>query len=237
MTAILLRAEEPVTLVGGGAVPAERLAAALALAPVVVGADGGGNFALPPGFEFRMVIGDMDSLRDPAAMRARGVALCEVTEQTSTDLEKCLYSIEAPLVLGVGFLGGRLDHHLAAMNALAKHPARVVLIGDEDICFLCPPDFALDMAAGDRVSLFPMGPVTGVLGEGLRWPIAGLRFAPDGRIGTSNAARGGPLRLGFDAPRMLVILPARYLAKVADRLRSSPAAGADPVTEASGRRP
>lgn len=106
------------------------------------------------------------------------------------------------------------------MNALVKHPARVVLIGRDDICFLCPPDFALEMAAGERVSLFPMGPVTGALGEGLRWPISGLRFAPDGRIGTSNAALGGPLRLGFDAPKMLVILPAAYLASVADRLRS-----------------
>lgn len=218
MTGILLRAEAPVTLVGGGA--KERLAAALALAPVVVAADGGGNSALPPGFEFRAVIGDMDSLRDPAALRARGVSLHEVTEQISTDLEKCLYSIEAPLILGVGFLGGRLDHQLAAMNALVKHPARVVLIGRDDICFLCPPDFALEMAAGERVSLFPMGPVTGALGEGLRWPISGLRFAPDGRIGTSNAALGGPLRLGFDAPKMLVILPAAYLASVADRLRS-----------------
>ncbi|WP_299131917.1 thiamine diphosphokinase [uncultured Amaricoccus sp.] len=215
----LLRAPGPVTLVGGGAVPPERLAAALALAPVVVGADGGGDVGLPPGTEFRMVIGDMDSLGDPAALRARGVALHEVAEQNSTDLEKCLYSIEAPLILGVGFLGGRLDHHLAAMNALVKYPGRrVVLIGREDLCFLCPPVFALEMTAGERVSLFPMGPVTGLVGEGLRWPVQGLRFAPDGRIGTSNAASGGRLRLGFDAPRMLVILPVGTLDAVAEQL-------------------
>ncbi|MER2508444.1 MAG: thiamine pyrophosphokinase, partial [Amaricoccus sp.] len=159
------------------------------------------------------------SLGDPAALRARGVALHEVAEQNSTDLEKCLYSIEAPLILGVGFLGGRLDHHLAAMNALVKYPGRrVVLIGREDLCFLCPPVFALEMAAGERVSLFPMGPVTGLVGEGLRWPVQGLRFAPDGRIGTSNAASGGRLRLGFDAPRMLVILPAGTLDAVAEQL-------------------
>ncbi len=218
MTETLLRASGPVTLVGGGAVPPERLAAALSLAPVVVGADGGGDAALPPDVEFRMVIGDMDSLSDPAALRARGVALHELPEQMSTDLEKCLYSVEAPLILGVGFLGGRLDHHLAAMNALVKYPGRrVVLIGREDLCFLCPPVFELEMAAGERVSLFPMGPVAGVLGEGPRWPVGGLRFAPDGRIGTSNIALGGPLRLGFDAPRMLVILPADRLSDVAER--------------------
>ena len=63
-----------------------------------------------------------------------------------------------------------------------------------------------------------MGPVRG-RSEGLRWPIDGLAFDPTGRIGTSNAATGGVVRLGFDAPRMLVILPVDLLGPVVDRLR------------------
>ena len=59
------------------------------------------------------------------------------------------------------------------------------------------------------------------MSEGLRWPVAGLAFDPMGRIGTSNAATGGPVRVGFDAPRMLVILPAGLLGPVADRLRGA----------------
>ena len=54
-----------------------------------------------------------------------------------------------------------------------------------------------------------MGPVKGT-STGLRWPIDGLDFAPDGMIGTSNEVTG-PLHLTCDAPRMLVILPVRYL--------------------------
>lgn len=209
---VLYRAAGPVTLIGGGAVPPEQLSAALALAPEPVAADGGGDVALPPGYEFRAVIGDMDSLRDPGALRARGVPLHAIAEQDSTDLEKCLASVEAPLFLGLGFLGGRLDHCLAAMNALVKNPDKpVVLVGREDICFLCPSELVLDLAPGARVSLFPMGSVTGVLSEGLRWPVKGLAMAPDARIGTSNMATGGRLRLGFDAARMLVILPAAVL--------------------------
>lgn len=219
---VLYRAEGPVTLVGGGPVDTRRLAAALALAPDVVGADGGGNVVLPDGRSFGAVIGDMDSLLDPATLAAAGVALHEITEQDTTDLEKCLRSVDAPLLIGLGFLGGRIDHHLAAMNALVKHPdRRVVLVNGTDLCFLCPPAFALDLAAGTRVSLFPMAPVSATVATGLRWPATGLLFSPDGRIGTSNVALGGPLRLGFDAPRMLVILPADLLGPVVDRLRGA----------------
>jgi hypothetical protein len=48
-------------------------------------------------------------------------------------------------------------------------------------------------------------------------------MAPDGRIGTSNAALGGRLRIGFDAPVMLVILPSGHLRQVAARLAQQPA--------------
>jgi thiamine pyrophosphokinase len=218
---ILLHAG-PVTLVGGGPVDPRHLAAALALAPVAVAADGGGDLPLPEGRRFRAVIGDMDSLADPGRLHAAGVPLHAIPEQETTDLEKCLYSVEAPLFIGLGFLHGRIDHHLAAMNALVKFAdVPVVLVGGEDLCFLCPPELAIDLAPGTRVSLFPMGPVRGH-SEGLLWPVDGLAFDPTGRIGTSNAATGGFVRMGVDAPRMLVILPAALLGPVADRLRGAP---------------
>jgi thiamine pyrophosphokinase len=217
----LVRSALPVTLVGGGPIDRVQLAAALAMAPEAVAADGGGDVRLPGGRRFRAVIGDMDSLADPGRLGAAGVAVHPIPEQETTDLEKCLYSVDAPLFVGLGFLGGRIDHHLAAMNALVKHAATpVVLIGGEDLCFLCPPAFEVALAPGTRVSLFPMGPVQG-RSEGLRWPVGGLAFDPAGRIGTSNEATGGPVRLGFDAPRMLVILPAGLLRPVADRLRGA----------------
>ena len=222
MSAPLLRAAGPVTLVGGGPVDPDQLESALRIAPYAVAADGGGDVPLPRDLRFRAVIGDMDSLVDPQRLRAAGIPLHPILEQDSTDLEKCLRSVEAPLVVGLGFLGGRIDHHLAAMNALVKFAGRpVVLIGGEDLCFLCPPEFAIDLAAGTRVSLFPMGPVRAVFSEGLRWPPTDLDFDPTGRIGTSNAASGGTVLLGFDAPRMLVILPAGLLGPVADRLRGA----------------
>lgn len=219
MTRILYRAEGPVTLVGGGPVDAEKLEAALAIAPEAVAADGGGDVALPGDARFRAVIGDLDSLEGIASLRAAGVPVHRIAEQDTTDLEKCLAAVAAPLVIGLGFLGGRIDHHLAAMNALGRHAGRrVLLVGRDDLCFACPPEFEIDLAAKTRLSLFPMAPTRGLVSDGLRWPVDGLGFRPDGRIGTSNHAMGGTVRIGFDAPGMLVILPARLLGEVAARL-------------------
>lgn len=216
MSRILYRASGPVTLVGGGPVPAEGLRASLALAPEVVAADGGADMPLPPGHRLGAVIGDLDSLADAEVLRRAGVPVHHLPEQESTDFEKCLYSVEAPLFLCVGFVGGRTDHDLAAMNALVRYSRKAaILIGPRDVCFLCPERLELDLPPGTRISLFPMARMRGLVSEGLRWPVTGLEMRPDGRIGTSNEATGGRVLIAFDAPGMLVILPIRHLPAVA----------------------
>ncbi|MCR8725281.1 thiamine diphosphokinase [Frigidibacter sp. SLM-1] len=201
---------ENVTLLGAGEVTAATLAEALTLAPNLVAADGAAAKALSFGHLPTAVIGDLDSIDGASREKIPADRLHLVAEQESTDFEKCLAAVSAPLILGVGFMGARLDHELAAYNALVRHPdRRCILIGPVDICFHAPPELLLEVEPGARVSLFPMAKVTG-RSEGLHWPIEGLRFAPDGRIGTSNAAHG-PVRLEFDGPGMLVILPRQAL--------------------------
>ncbi len=205
---VLLRSESPVTLIGGGPWRPEDLEAALAIAPTLVAADSGADSALSAGFEPELVVGDMDSIS--AATRTHlGARVREVSEQDSTDFDKVLRSVEAPLMLGVGFVGARLDHQLAAMAVLARSPRRCLLLGPHDVVFAARGRLEMDLTPGARVSLFPLRPVTG-RSEGLRWPIDGIDFAPDGRIGTSNQATG-PVRLGMDGDGMLVLLPRRAL--------------------------
>jgi thiamine pyrophosphokinase len=79
------------------------------------------------------------------------------------------------------------------------------VVGDEDVAFAAPPSLALDLRAGERVSLFPLAAVRG-RSTGLRWPIDAVPFDPVGRIGTSNEATGA-VTMSFDRPGMLVILP------------------------------
>ncbi len=216
----VLSSDGPVVLVGGGPVTARDMTDAQAHARPVVAADGGADRALALGVRPDAVIGDMDSL-SPQARSALGDAVHPVAEQDSTDFEKCLTRIAAPLVLAVGFGGGRLDHALAVFNALARHPATAcVVLAAREVIVLAPPRIALDLVAGTRVSLFPMAPVTGQ-SRGLHWPIDGIGFAPDGVVGTSNRA-DGPVDLALDAPGMLLMLPRRCLGALLAGLAAAP---------------
>lgn len=211
MIAPVVESDARVTLLGGAGFDPAVLRACLSLAPGLVAADGAARDALAAGFVPDAVIGDFDSLDPDTRARLPADRLHHVPEQDTTDFEKALSRIRAPLVLAVGFTGRRLDHELAVYNTLVRLGGpRCIVVGAEDICFPAPPELALDVAEGTRVSLFPLARVTG-RDSGLRWPIQGLVFAPDGRVGTSNMATG-PVRLAFEAPGMLVILPRSELA-------------------------
>lgn len=223
---ILYRTSGAVTLVGGGPLEDDVLAEALALAPEAVAADSGGDVVLPSGRRFGAVIGDLDSLRSADRLRAAGIPVHRIPEQDTTDLEKCLRSVEARLYFCVGFAGGRMDHQLAAMTALVRHPwRRAVLIGPEDLAFLLPGRLAFDAEPGMRVSLYPMAPATGLVSRGLRWSVAGLTLAPDARIGTSNIAEGGRVEIAFDRRSILAILPREALPQVAQLMAEGDLSG------------
>ncbi len=220
MIETIVQTSEPVAILGGGDVTPADLAVALDVSGCIVAADGGANTAEAAGLSVAAVIGDMDSVSDDARAAFADV-LHPVAEQDSTDFEKCLMRVSAPICLGVGFLGGRLDHQLAALHALMRYSEQpCVLIGGGDLVFLCPPSVHLDLPPGMPVSLFPLAPVTAQL-HGLEWSFEALDLAPGERIGTSNKARG-PVTLGSDAPGLLVILPSAALPEVMRQRPSAP---------------
>jgi thiamine pyrophosphokinase len=217
----IVQTRAPVLLVGGGETDPDQLAAALALCPVRVAADSGAGALLAHGVVPDAVIGDMDSIEARHRARLPAVALHPITEQDSTDFDKALRNIDAPLVIAHGFLGARLDHQLAALSVLARRAERrCVLVGPVDAVVIVPPAMSLEVPAGTRISLFPMGRVTG-RSRGLRWPIDGLAFAPDAVVGTSNEALG-PVTLAMDGPGMALILPVAHLDALLAALAAQP---------------
>lgn len=217
---MIVHSSKPLTLIGGGNLEKTDIARALEIGERVVAADGGANAAIKAGVTPHAVIGDFDSLTPETRDALPPDTLHWIDDQNSTDFDKCLGNIATPLILGVGFTGARMDHQLAAINSLVRHPGqRCILLGRDDIAFLAPPSFAIDLPAGTPVSLFPMGAVEGV-SDGLHWPIAGLTFTPDGKIGTSNAATG-PVSVSFTAPKMILILPADFFEATAEALMNT----------------
>jgi len=199
-----------VLLVGNGPVDAGALNIAEPFCNHAVAADGGAKAALAHGLSLDATIGDMDSADVAPAPETHG-EIIQITEQNSTDFEKCLSVIHAPLILGVGFLGGRLDHELAALNAIVKASKNIVLIGEEDLVFMLPEVAELALPIGTRISTFPMGDVAGAKSSGLAWPLDGLSLSPNSSISTSNRAIASEIRISNPGQPLLCILPRIHL--------------------------
>jgi thiamine pyrophosphokinase len=210
MSKAIVHSFGPITLLGGGHATAQDLAEALTVAPKLVAVDGGLVTAQAAGLQPDAVIGDMDSAPPEALARVPEAHQHRISEQYSTDFDKALRHVDAPVVVGAGFCGGRVDHQLAAFHTLLIHADRpCILLGDSEVILLAPPALTLEMEQGDVVSLYPLLPVTG-RSTGLEWPIDGLAFDPSRLIGTSNRSLGR-VELRMDAAGMLLIVQRRYL--------------------------
>lgn len=226
MSDLPLRFAGPVTLVGNGPFLPAMLAEAQAIAPDLVAADRGAERLRELRKRPRAVIGDMDSLPEPAAFDDGHTRVIHLAEQDTTDFEKCLYATEAPFYLGVGFTAGRVDHMLAVFHAMLRHPAKpVVLLGEEDAIALAPAGrvLRLRLRPGARVSVCPLLPVTGGPSRGLVWPLDGLELAPGLRVGTSNEAAHPVVEMRFDRPGALVVVERAFLAALVHAVAAPPA--------------
>ena len=164
------------------------------------------------------MIGDMDSIRADVPDE---IQTLEIPEQNSTDLEKALRAVDAPLCLGIGFLDGRLDHTLAAMHALVVAEGRaVVLIGVEDVVFAAPQEWRAEVPVGTRISFYPVRRVPAVGSKGLRWPIDGLLMEGGQQIGVSNETVSANIAAWFAERGIVTILPRACLRKVVRSLAS-----------------
>lgn len=211
-----------VTHLGAGPAPIRVIAQALAEAPILIAVDGGVAHAALAGHVPTRIIGDMDSQPDQMPDSFAGVPVTHIAEQESTDFDKALRSVACPLSLGVGFLGGRVDHELACFHSLATHPdRRAILLSESDAVTLLPPDGRLSLPQGTRVSLFPLGPVR-ITSRGLRWPLRDDVLDPMGRIGTSNETTQDTVAISASEPACLLIVPASALGAVIDFRIDSP---------------
>lgn len=207
MTADFARFDDGVTLVGGGALGASTVSDLLTRAPNLVACDGGASAVLQQGLTPALVIGDMDSIAEEDRARLDPATICEISEQDSTDFDKAIRTVEAPMILGAGFTGRRVDHELACYNALVRHADRkVVLVGEHDVCFHARGRVRLNLPVGMRVSMFPMAEVT-VRATGLEYPLDPLTLAPWARVGTSNRAITEEVKIVPEGAGLLVLLP------------------------------
>jgi len=222
MSIVLQRFTEPVSIIGGGDFNPEMLCLSLEIGKDLIAVDGGLNH-LTPGKHFpKWIIGDLDSAQNTQLWVDNGSKLGHFTEQDSTDFEKCLYSIEAPLYLANGFLGLRTDHTLASCSLLVKRRDKnIILLGKTDLIIHLNKSLSLELDVGTRLSLFPLQTVLGLSSVGLKHNISGISFSPDSMIGTSNEVSSPKVEIRVKNPGMLLILPVYCFSKVLKMYKAS----------------
>ena len=147
----------------------------------IVAVDGGLAYVLTLGLQPKVLIGDLDSVKEENLNRLDGTS-CEIIrfplEKDETDLELAFtYVLEkgCKQICVAAALGGRLDQTMGNVFMLT-HPdltdCKVRLDDGVEEAFLVGRRSLIFGKAGDTVSLLPLSPkVEGVVTEGLAYPL------------------------------------------------------------------
>jgi thiamine pyrophosphokinase len=162
----------------------------------LVAVDGGLRHLKRLGLKPDLLIGDLDSVipEDVRQLEREGVEIMRFpVEKDQTDLELALKT-----VIDRGFwtvriaaaLGGRLDQALANIFLLLYPSVKEKDIRLDDghtEVFIIKKQMKIQGKSGDTISLIPiLGPVTGIITGGLKYPLRSEELFPDHTRGISN---------------------------------------------------
>jgi thiamine pyrophosphokinase len=185
--------------------------------PTVVAADGGLDRAQALGLDVDVVIGDLDSVT-PDALEAAEASGARVVRhpvaKDTTDLELALdeaIALRARRVLVVASDGGRLDHLLASLLLLASNRYEDVqldaLVGDA-LVHVIRGDRAIGGEPGELLTLIALGgQATGVVTQGLEYPLADETLDAGSTRGVSNVFAEAEARVTVETGVLVAIRP------------------------------
>ena len=207
-----------VVVAHGDALPADRAHAADA--DLLIAADGGALLCSRWDLVPRIVVGDLDSLGVERAeeLGREGVQVVAYpADKDESDTELAVRSaLEAgadEIVLVAALGGQRLDHELANILLVAdpRLAGRIRAVrGDTTLSALqSGGSRRLSGAAGDIVTLLPVGDVSGVTTDGLRYALRGEDLRAGAARGLSNVLERADARVSVAEGALIVIEIAR----------------------------
>ena len=204
---------DTVIFVGGSLVNLNLLKPISKLHPIFA-ADSGANVLVNEEINFKAVIGDMDSINKEILKNPK-IENILISDQNSTDLEKCFSQVKADIFIGFGFLDLRLDHTLASLTAINKeHSAKIIiLVGEIDTVVWINGKWSCELPIGTRLSVWPLGEQFFYSSYGLKYSLEGLTLHPLNLIGTSNETTENNFSINPSdkyKSRYVTIIPSQY---------------------------
>ena len=168
--------------------------------PFFLCADGGANAAARMDIRPDLIIGDLDSISRSTLRKFSGVTTRRIADQNSTDLEKALTWLVRKGFKSIeiyGATGGRLDHTMGNLSAIAKfqRKANIVTHDAEGSIYPVLSRFEAEIPKGASVSLLPLTLCEGIVTTGLKWNLRYESLALGMRDGTSNVVSGSPVSI------------------------------------------
>ena len=178
----------------------------------VLAADGGANHLARIGVRPHAVVGDLDSILPGVRRWVGEERMVPRPDQEFTDLHKTLAhafdELGAGEVTVLAATGGRLDHAVENLALLARWASRGALeLRDEwhrTVPVIETSEFVT--AAGQRISLMPVGRCERVWTRGLHWELSGEPLDLVGRTGVSNLAEGQHVEVRVEGGAVLVFV-------------------------------
>ena len=154
----------------------------------IIAVDGGLRHCIKNNINPLYVLGDMDSAKQKHIQRYK-IKIIKLSDQNSTDFEKAISNVSAPLIYCLGFLGNRFDHSLAAINVLSKYHRKknILLIGKKDVLAVFSNSIFFNLPINSRISIWPINELKVKKSTGLKWSLSNLVMKPENKIGTSNS--------------------------------------------------
>ncbi|HEY8647691.1 MAG TPA: thiamine diphosphokinase [Gaiellaceae bacterium] len=184
----------------------------------VIAADGGVQRALALGLRVHLLIGDLDSVSpaELARLRRDGTRVeGHPSAKDKSDLELALdaaLEFEPRRIVVVGSDGGRLDHLLGSLLVLGLDAYAGVeldaLLGAARV-FVIRRERRLAGCAGGTLSLFALhGVATGIVTDGLVYPLRGESLSPGSSRGLSNVFVTGEACIRLEGGVLVAVCPA-----------------------------
>ncbi len=190
--------------------PFSLLRAEAGQADLIIGADGGGNILLSYKIAPHIVIGDMDSFRQPPG---GNIPTLYDADQETNDLEKALnYAVEqkAKSCTVLGAFGKRLDHSLKNLSVMMRYYTQfeeLVFKDEYQKAYMVDAYFEAQAKPGTIVSLFPItGQVSGIVTKGLKYALYGEELMNGKRDGTSNETISDTFSIRIGEGKLVVFI-------------------------------
>ena len=206
--------QEPALLIANGEACAdELLGQLLEWSPFVVVLDHAAHRVLDLGIKFDVLMGDFDRDFDPQKILERQYPLeiIPAPDQNKTDLEKGIeFLIERgfPAVNIVWATGRRMDHTISNLTNIIRYKdqIRIVVLDDYSKVFPLRGTFEKWYTAATPISLIPVGIVSGITTQGLKYNLQNETLTLGWRSGNSNeAAQDGFVRVSAQAGDLLIM--------------------------------